>query len=195
MMQLAQEERLFIYSWFSNMLGQELTEQQLIAYQKGTFDSLFAFFAENGFVDYVSSLKKALVEINQQEYPRLELAADFTQLFLLDGDVSALPYASAYLEEAQLVEHLSVMDELLAHFQLQVNRAKNEPSDHLCVYLEILNKLIAQGDDNVTRAFVNQQLLTWLASFSKKLTGCQSQTQFYQSLVALLLVFLERDFN
>lgn len=195
MMQLAQEERLFIYSWFSNMLGQELTEQQLIAYQKGTFDSLFAFLAENGFAQNISALKKALIEINQLEFPHLELAADFTQLFLLDGNVSALPYASAYLADEQLADHLNVMDALLARFQLQVNRAKNEPSDHLCVYLEILNKLILQGDDNATRAFVNQQLFTWLATFSEKLASCQSATQFYPCLVKLLLVFLERDFN
>ena len=43
------EEHQFIYRWFSNLLGRELTDAQLQSLQAGEFTPFFAFLKETGF--------------------------------------------------------------------------------------------------------------------------------------------------
>lgn len=97
MMPFSREERQFVYTWLSNMLGHELSASQLAQYQQGLFDDFFAFLTEQGFQAQVEGIQQQLQQLKTVELAHLELAADYTQLFLLDGSSSTLPYASAYL--------------------------------------------------------------------------------------------------
>ena len=138
------EEYQFIYHWFSNILGRELTDAQLQSLQAGEFTPFFAFLKEAGFAAEIAQLETALTSLQLYSHARLELAVDFAECFLLEGKISAMPYASAYLSGKELMQNLQKMDDYLTEFGLQTNRQVNEPSDHLCVYLEILLKLVEQ---------------------------------------------------
>ncbi|MGC6342491.1 molecular chaperone TorD [Bisgaard Taxon 45] len=193
MMQFVSEERQFVYTWLSNMLGHELSASQLAQYQQGLFDDFFAFLAEQGFPAQIEHIRQQLQQLNAVELAHLELAADYTQLFLLDGNSSALPYASAYLPESQLAAHFGFLEQLLARFQLQVNREKPEPSDHLCVYLELLCKLAEVEDWATYQTLIQDYVLPWLLPFNDKVQRVKTSTTLYQQVIVLLILLLQAD--
>ena len=82
MMQFECEERQFVYTWLSNLLGKELSESQLVQYQQGAFDDFFAFLSEQGFQSQVAVIQQELQRLKTLDFAHLELAADYTQLFL-----------------------------------------------------------------------------------------------------------------
>ncbi|VEJ09581.1 molecular chaperone TorD [Actinobacillus delphinicola] len=184
------EENAFLIQWLSNVLGHELSEEQFNQYQEGVFEPLFQALEEEGFGKYVIGMKDALANLKADKFGYLELAADFTETFLLDGESSALPYASAYLDEEATETNLKFMDGMLDRFQLQINKESKEPSDHLCVYLEILNKLIPVVSESEQQLFVEHYLLTWLVPFYEKVQKIPTKTQFYQNTVGLLIAIL-----
>ncbi|WP_315569201.1 molecular chaperone TorD [Haemophilus parahaemolyticus] len=184
------EEYQFIYRWFSNILGRELTDAQLQSLQAGEFTPFFAFLKEAGFAAEIAQLEMALASLQLHPHARLELAADFAECFLLEGAISAMPYASAYLASKELTSNLQKMDDYLTEFGLQTNRQVNEPSDHLCVYLEILLKLVEQKMLAGQRQFIREQLQTWLPKMTEKLAKIPLQNQFYPALFSLLCKIL-----
>ncbi len=190
MIRLEKEEKAFLCSWFSSVLSHELTEEQLKQYQEGVFEPLFELLSELGFEDNVQQIKSEIAQVNAMPYSQLELAADFTQLFLLSGQSSALPYASAYLNDKYLSNNLNYVDGLLDKFKLQVSEDCKEPSDHLAVYLEVLNKLILESSDEEQQKFVQEYLLIWLEPFNIKVQKIKTKTMFYQNLLALLVLLL-----
>lgn len=187
---LSAEERQFVYHWFNAMLARELSDEQLNALQEGKFDDFFAFLKELGFTEIVANIQAELTACQQFEFPRLELAADFAQLFLLDGQQSALPYASAYLEGESLAQNLAEMDRLLTLFSLQINKETKEPSDHLCVYLSLLERLIEHSDISEQQHFLVTQLNSWLPMLIEKAHKVSTKTYFYQNVLELLHQFI-----
>lgn len=183
------EEHQFIYRWFSNLLGRELTDAQLQSLQAGEF-TRFCLLKETGFAAEIASIETALTSLQLYSHARLELAADFAECFLLEGAISAMPYASAYLAGEELTQNLQKMDDYLTEFGLQTNRQVNEPSDHLCVYLEILLKLVEQKTLAEQRQFIREQLQTWLPKMAEKLAKIPLQNQFYPALFSLLCKIL-----
>ena len=137
MLNLDNQERAFIYQWMGSLLSKELTQEQLSYYQNGHFDSLFELLGEMGFSQQVDALRNALKSL---QYDQLELAADFTHCFLLEGSLSAIPYMSAYLQDEELSKALSLVDGYMQHYKLKVNKTQNEPSDHIGVLLSIFYK-------------------------------------------------------
>ena len=101
------EEHQFIYRWFSNLLGRELTDAQLQSLQAGEFTPFFAFLKETGFAAEIASIETALTSLQLYSHARLELAADFAECFLLEGAISAIPYASAYFTGEELTQKLA----------------------------------------------------------------------------------------
>ncbi|MDP8163311.1 molecular chaperone TorD [Pasteurella skyensis] len=192
MMSLAKEDKAFLCTWFSSLLSHELTEEQLKQYQDGMFEPLFELLSEQGLSSQVQQIQSDITQINEMPYGQLELAADFTQLFLLDGQVSALPYASAYLEEEVLTTNLNYMDSLLEQFGLQFNQESKEPSDHIGVYLEVLGRLVTESDSEKQQDFVQNYLLTWLIPFNKQVQKVTTKTMFYQNIVAVLVAVLSQ---
>ncbi|MGC7590361.1 molecular chaperone TorD [Bisgaard Taxon 46] len=193
MMKFEREERQFVYAWLSNLLGQELSESQLVQYQQGAFDEFFAFLSEQGFQSQVAVIQQELQRLKTVDFAHLELAADYTQLFLLDGTTSALPYASAYLPEVELESHFAFLEALLVRFQLQINRDKPEPSDHLCVYLELLAKLAEAEDWAMYQRFIQDHFLPWLLPFNDKLQRVKITTAIYQQVIVFLILLLQAE--
>lgn len=185
-----QDEKLFLIQWFSNVLCHELSEDQFDAYEKGTFDSLFQLLDEYGFHQPIKQIKQTLADLKGQEWAYLELAADFTEAFLLDGESSALPYASVYLTEDIQPSHFAFMDEMLVKCSLKLNRANKEPSDHLGVYLALLHQLVLHADVAEQSQFVQGYFLPWLQDFYAKLQRIPTKTPFYQAIVGILIGFL-----
>lgn len=190
MMPLAKEEKLLLLQWLRNLLARELSSEQLQALQAVEFQQFFAFLAEIGFAPQSKALAEEIQKLGLFENPRLELAADFAQCFLLEGRSSALPYASAYLTDPTLSENLAKMDHYLDRFKLQLNRETNEPSDHLVVYLEVLIQLIEQNKHQEASDFIKNQLLTWLPQLAEKTEKTNITTRFYPILVRFLLAVL-----
>ncbi|EGP03338.1 chaperone protein TorD [Pasteurella multocida subsp. multocida str. Anand1_goat] len=65
MMPFSREERQFVYTWLSNMLGHELSASQLAQYQQGLFDDFFAFLTEQGFQAQVEGIQQQLQQLKQ----------------------------------------------------------------------------------------------------------------------------------
>ncbi|TDQ57391.1 Tat proofreading chaperone TorD [Mesocricetibacter intestinalis] len=191
---LSIRERSFIYTWFVSLLGRELSESQLQQIKSGVFEPLFTFMQELGFQEKIQSLQQAFDACMALEYPHLELAADYAQLFLLEGELSALPYASAYLTEAETESHLKGLEHYLLKLELMPNREYHEPVDHLCIYLEVLIHLL-ERDEQEARRFAEDYIFSWLPTLVGKLNEKKRKNSFYALLVNLLFDFIRRDLS
>lgn len=192
MLDLTNQERQFIYQWIGSLLSRELTEEQIVNYQSGGFDSLFEFLDELGFQEKTTKIRTAL---QLQDSFRLELAADFAHCFLLEGKLSAIPYLSAYLEGQALDQALALVDNWMAHYQVSINRDHNEPSDHISILISILIKLIETGSHAEQQQFINVVLLSWIPQFAEKAQKVRLKTQIYPAVIDLLVAFLKQDLS
>ena len=191
MLKVSIQERQFVYSCICSLLSKELTQEQLAHYQRGDFDSLFAFLKELGFAEQTEQL---IATLYPMEFQQLELAADFTHTFLLEGNISAIPYMSAYLQGEELGVALNLVDQWMTHYQLGVSREQNEPSDHVSVLLAILIRLIGEQPFHVQQDFAQKVLLNWLPEFVRKANNTSCETKFYAMLCNLFLAFITEDF-
>ena len=192
MLDLTNQERQFIYQWIGSLLSRELTEEQIVNYQSGGFDSLFEFLDELGFQEKTAKIRTAL---QPQDSLRLELAADLAHCFLLEGKLSAIPDLSAYLEGQALDQALVLVDNWMAHYQVSINRDHNEPSDHISILISILIKLIETGSIAEQQQFINLVLLSWIPQFAEKAQKVRLKTQIYPAVIDLLVAFLKQDLS
>lgn len=103
----------------------------------------------------------------------------------MEGNLSAIPYASAYLSGEALAKNLAEMDRLLGEFGLQVNRETKEPSDHLCVYLTLFDRLLAEKPLETQQQFLQNQLMSWLPAWFAKAKTVKTNTGVYPALLRL----------
>lgn len=190
-------------NWFAGLFAAELTQEQLQAYQRGEGDAVLTTLAElPGLTETVRRLRNAFGGLTLLTNPRLELAADFASMFLLDGQNSAPPYASFYSTEGGrfFAEPQERMQERLAASQQQVTAEFREPSDHLSVMLEYLGdgfdahlNTAEQSGSGPTLAqiktFIDEELLNWLPAFAARCEGVNTVSDMYPALAALLLEF------
>jgi len=194
------EQRAGIYWWFATLLTKELDQQQLSYYFSGEGTELLTQLEqEEQFKAPVLQIKSALVKMMAIKQPSLELAADFSELFLTDAKKGAPPYASVYLSESgQLFEkpHLQML-ELFKSEGLMIDPNFKEPADHIAIQLDYLGNLIikeAQQSSTAQTEFIQQQLLSWLPPFVTA-TKKVNNSGFYQGVCQLLLQFVEQDFD
>lgn len=187
-MPLSYAEQQFIYRWFASFLCQEINEKQLNALQGGEFEPLFALLADYGFDKEIANFQAEITACTTQPFAQLELAADFAQLFLLDGKLCALPYASAYLTGKTLDSHLAQMDSLLDQLQLQRNPNSKEPSDHIGVYFQLIDQYLNQAQSPKSALFLLQQ---WLYEWVNKAQTIPTHSRFYQTLLRLFERFVQ----
>lgn len=141
--------------------------------------------------------KSALLTVLAVNKPELELAADFSELFLTDAKKGAPPYSSVYLSESgQLFEqpHHDMLD-IFKKQGLAVDPNFNEPADHIAIQLDYLGNLIMQDGDDVSDAqsvFIEEFVLSWLDLFVTA-TGKVKNTGFYQGICQLLQAFIKQD--
>lgn len=192
------EQRASLYWWFATLLTKELTKEQLLHYFTGEGLALLnQLEKEPTFTEAVLQIKSALITIMAIKQPALELAADFSQLFLTDAKKGAPPYASVYLSKSgQLFE--KPHDDMLDIFKsegLIIDPDFKEPADHIAIQLDYLGNLIMKDNDDMRKAqieFIEVQLLSWLPDFVTA-TNKIKNSGFYQGICALLLQFVEQD--
>ncbi|MEH6452895.1 MAG: molecular chaperone TorD [Psychromonas sp.] len=192
------ESRASLYWWFATLLTKELDKQQLALYFSGQGLQLLDQLSEEATFDAsVKQIKSALVTVLAIKQPELELAADFSELFLTDAKKGAPPYASVYLSKTgQMFEQPH--QDMIAIFKKQglaVDPNFNEPADHIAIQLDYLGNLIMQDGDNVSDkqiTFIEESLLSWLGLFVAATTKVNN-TGFYQGVCQLLLEFITQD--
>ena len=203
--QFASTQRAGLYGWFSRLYAEEVSDEMFRSHFADGGFAPFAGLAELGLGAEVQRLDAAIAALRAEALPRLELAADFAQLFLLDGKTSALPYASAY-EGKDTASPLygaaeARMRDLLAARALAIQADFREPADHLAVPLalmaELAGKDAAAGDIPAAAAakvaFIRAALLDWLPRFVERCQQARPRFDVYPALAALLLGFVRAD--
>jgi TorA-specific chaperone len=192
------ESRASLYWWFATLLTKELDKEQLALYFSGQGLKLLDHLGEEPtFNAPVKKIKSALLNVLAIKNPQLELAADFSELFLTDAKKGAPPYASVYLSESgQLFEQPHHdMVALLKNQSLIVDPTFNEPADHIAIELDYLGNLIMQDGDDISDAqilFIEEFILSWLGLFVTA-TAKVNNSGFYQGVCQLLLAYIEQD--
>lgn len=191
------EARASIYWWFATLFTKEMELGQLASYRQGEGAMLLKNLAqEPALNEAVNEINSGLAVSLAQAHPELELAADFCQLFLTDAKKGAPPYASVYRSAEQLLfqEPHEQMCELLHQAGMAIDPDFNEPADHLAIQLDYLGNLIMRDGENndAQRAFIEEQLLSWLPSWQQAVNRVSSQG-FYTGLANLLVTYIRLD--
>ena len=165
----------------------------------------FAGLDELGLAAGLQRFEAAIAELRAVPLARLELAADFAQLFLLDARTGALPYASAYASgegTAPLYgEAEARMRTVLAAHGLAIQPEFREPADHLAIPLALIADLARRdaARPDIPAAAGQQAealrslLLDWLPRFADRCQQARPRFDVYPALAALLLGFVQAD--
>lgn len=197
-------QRTAIYQWFGSWFALEQTEDQLDCYRDDRLAGLYDLLDQIGLSAECLRFRAAIHDVLQDDDAVLELSADFAQHFLLDDKVSALPYASFYLEDGRLYGDVeSRMREFLSDNALQLSTDFKEPADHLAVYLYLMAHWIKaeQNFDDYERInaeqviFLEDALLSWLPEFVEASQSQQLKYDVYPALSTLLLAIIHVDIS
>ena len=203
--QFAGTQRAGLYGWFSRLYAEEVSEPLYRSHFADGGFAPFAGLAELSLEAEVQRLDAAIATLRAEQLPRLELAADFAQLFLLDGKTSALPYASAYAGTDSASPLFGApearMRDFLAARELAIQADFREPADHLAVPLALMAELAgaaSSAEDIPTAAatqadFLRTALLDWLPRFVQRCQQARPRFDIYPALAALLLGFVRAD--
>ena len=203
--QFASTQRAGLYGWFARLYAQEVSEEMFRSHFADGGFAPFAGLAELGLGAEVQRLDAAIAALRAEALPRLELAADFAQLFLLDGKTSALPYASAYAGKDATSPLFGAaearMRDFLAARELAIQADFREPADHLAVPLALMAELAgkdAAAEDIPAAAaaqagFIHAGLVDWLPRFVERCQQARPRFDVYPALAALLLGFVRAD--
>ena len=203
--QFAGTQRAGLYGWFARLYAEEVSEPLYRSHFAGGGFTPFAGLAELGLEAEVQRLDAAIATLRAEQLPRLELAADFAQLFLLDGKTSALPYASAYAGKDATSPLFGAaearMRDFLAARELAIQADFREPADHLAVPLALMAELAgkdAAAEDIPAAAaaqagFIHAGLVDWLPRFVERCQQARPRFDVYPALAALLLGFVRAD--
>ena len=203
--QFASTQRAGLYGWFSRLYAEEVSDEMFRSHFADGGFAPFAGLAELGLGAEVQRLDAAIAALRAEALPRLELAADFAQLFLLDGKTSALPYASAYEGKDGATPLYGAaearMRDFLAARALAIQADFREPADHLAVPLALMAELAgaaSSAEDIPTAAatqadFLRTALLDWLPRFVERCQQARPRFDVYPALAALLLGFVRAD--
>jgi TorA-specific chaperone len=195
------ETRASLYWWFATLLTHELTAEQLAHYQTDSDGRalLLSLGQDETLAPAVNQMLAALNKLVLMSRPELELAADFSQLFLTDSKAGAPPYASVYHSKSGLLfqqPHHDMQAALNAQ-GLAIDSHFNEPADHIAIQLDYLGNLIMrEGEQSNEKQleFIQTQIMTWLPSWVNA-TAKVHNSGFYQGVAQLLLAFLKQDIS
>ncbi|WP_227368114.1 molecular chaperone TorD [Halomonas sp. M20] len=193
-------ERTLLCRWLSTLLAKELDEVTLKAYLQGEAEPLLELLRDHAqLTPLVERFNQALNALRLFEQPRLELAADFATLFLMDGRTSAPPYASLY-QPGQALFHQQPTERMEMRLRAagyDVVKDFGEPADHLAVMLDYL----ATGYERLGEAssdaeceeikgglvqFVDEELTPWLPTFAQRCQQIDTASDFYPALAQLV---------
>ena len=198
--------RSLTYRWFASLFALELREEQLVLYQGDKAEPLLSILSSTGLDDEVERFRQAVHSWAGVKHMRLELAADFAQMFLLDAKTACIPYASAYLDSGELYGSATqLMRNIMRDNQLEIPAEFKEPADHLAVILSVMATWIEkeqaaaqnmeQWGETVKfqHNFVQEMLMSFLPEFARRSQLIQVSNDFYPAVCALLLAYVEAD--
>ena len=146
--------------------------------------------------------------LQTSETSLVELAADYTRIFIAPDRNGAYPYESVYTSKERLLMQ-DARDQVLDIYRqagLQCSDEFNEPEDHLAFELEYMafeaeNQLVAYQNGNWQAAseagarqkdFLEAHLLNWVPAFASDVTRL-AKTAFYSGQAQMTVGFLELD--
>lgn len=202
------------YQWFARIFSSELSGDEVKLYEEGALNTLLSLFTEMGLSEEVKKVQAAIDSLKQIEHVELELKADFAGCFLLDEASGAIPYASIYLGDGDMLyaEAERKMREILSKSGLQILDSFKEPSDHLSIYLSLMQKWCEQLNkdlrtETVDRdlieseyiaqaTFINEGILSWLPIWNERLSRVANcKCQFYVAMGDLLVAYITADYD
>lgn len=185
------QQRASIYLWFSQLLFQELTEEQLAGLASPQHHAWIASLASvPGLSSHVKRFERCLKQVLQRDCRQQELAADFASLFLLAPPQGISPYAGHYPHTTPPQER-SQMNVLLVEYGLAPR--DNESSDHVAVQLALMARMLEkQASVAAQNYFLHHHLLCWVPLF---LDGCLQRDAlgFYAEAVSIIVGFMHED--
>jgi TorA-specific chaperone len=200
------QTRSEIYWWLSTTLATELSDEQLGKYQSAEIQGfLQGLAATPALTAPVEKLVSSLAAANLRNDARLELCADYAQIFLGNSKSSAPPYESVFTSENGhlMQEAYQQMTALLEQHNINISDKYSEPADHIAIQLDFMGNLILKTLDSESEEqiranfalqhdFLQTHLLNWLGDFEMKVKDCD-KFGFYAAVVALLLAFAQLD--
>jgi len=199
------EARASVYWFFSALFSKELELEQIQSLASGEASQFLDQLAkEPDLSSTIAILKKQLNQLAVHPTGELELKSQFADLFLMDFQHSAPPYASVYLSNEHLLmqePHHAMLKQLESMGVKVVDNFK-EPADHIAIELDCLGNIILQGVQADTGAeqdqatdtqvnFIEQHLTSWFPLFKQKVDS--HETSFYTTLTQLLCHYIEQD--
>lgn len=185
------QQRASIYQWFSQLLFQELTEEQLVGLASPQHRAWIASLdSVPGLSRDVKRFEHSLNQALQRDYRQQELAADFASLFLLAPPQGISPYAGHY-PHASAPQERRQMNGLLVEYGLAPR--DNETSDHVAVQLALMARMVEKDEPvSVQYGFLHHHLLRWLSLFRD---GCLQRDTlgFYAEAVSIIVGFMCED--
>nr|WP_299240103.1 molecular chaperone TorD [uncultured Halomonas sp.] len=194
------QERALLCRWLSTLFAKELDEATLKAYLEGEAEPLLALLCDHEqLAPLVARFNQALNVLRLFEQPRLELAADFATLFLMDGRTAAPPYASLY-QSGQALFHQQPTERMETRLRAagyDVKKDFGEPADHLAVMLDYLatgHERLGEASSEAEREeiqgglvqFIDEELTPWLPTFAQRCQEIDTASDFYPTLGQLV---------
>ena len=203
------QARAVIYEFLSSLFAKELDESlinQLASVQGREFLSSVAL--ELTLAASINTIVNKLMALNTEQ-ARLELAADFCGLFLIDSKTCASPYAGQYIKDdlskVDTGENIKKSDRALVFGELhqlmmtyleksniQISSDFPEPADHIAVILAYLAHLSLHASHVNQVNFINVYVLSWLGDFTEQVK-LHDPSGFYTAVAELTLQWVTLD--
>lgn len=183
-----------IADWLAGLFVAPPSADMVVSYREG-FGAAFldALGDEPGCAPAVRMMRAALAVDAPVDAIAREIAIDFTRLFEgLGGSQTVSLYENAHFGIAghQLHAAASDMNRLLRQFDVSIDAAFREPSDHLSVELALLARLMRhEADDDALAALLDRHLLDWTRSFADRCRD-HDRSGFYAGGAQVLTAFL-----
>jgi TorA-specific chaperone len=183
-----------IAEWLAGLFAAPPSAALVASYRQGFGAAFFdALSDEPGCAAAVRLMRAALSVDEPEDAIAREIAIDFTRLFDgVGGWQTVSPYENAHAGSAghQLHAAANDMNRLLRQFDLSIDAAFREPSDHLSVELSFLAWLMRHDADVCAQAaLLDRHLLVWAQSFADR---CRDRdgSGFYAGGAQVLTAFL-----
>ena len=200
--------RAALYHWFAMAFFAPPTLDEVIDMRQGKaqrlLQSLAATPGAGPGVDAMSEVLDAAAPATVVS----ALGVAHARLFFGVGVHEATPpYRSVYSsEQGLLCQHATAeMERVLRQHRLRLQDAVNEPSDHVSIQLEVMAQLAlryaeaaAENSDALAHlqaeqaAFLDEQLLSWLPAFARRVTEAD-ELGFHAGLANVLVPVLAQD--
>jgi TorA specific chaperone len=183
-----------IAEWLAGLFVAPPSTEMVVSYREG-FGAAFldALADEPGCAAAVRLMRAALSVDEPVDAIARRIAADFTRLF--DGvggwqTVSLCENAHFGIAGHQLHVAASDINRLLRQFDLSIDAAFREPSDHLSVELSFLAWLMRHDADVCAQAgLLDRHLLVWTPGFADRCRD-RDRSGFYAGAAQVLTAFL-----